>query len=162
VELYGEDGTATWSIDLNAHLSRPDHLEVADIRYANGVLYFNEACQSYSREANGRCSALVAFDPENARVLWRTRPTTSNHELLVLDDQWIVTGYGFTSEKDEVYLVRRTDGRIVNRVRVASAPQSYAAVPGTDPPEVTVTLYDGTQPRFGVDRSRLTRLGDDD
>jgi outer membrane protein assembly factor BamB len=153
-ELYAPDGSATWSIDLSAHLSRPTYLEIQDIRYAGGTLYFNEACQSYARQANNRCSALVALDPAAGRVLWRTRPTTSNAEFLVLDDRLIVAGYGFTDEKDEVYLIRRADGRILHRARVPSAPQAYARAAGTDPPEVDVTLYQGTQ-RFRIERDRL-------
>jgi outer membrane protein assembly factor BamB len=153
-ELYAPDGSATWSIDLSAHLSRPTYLEIQDVRYAGGTLYFNEACQSYARQANNRCSALVALDPAAGRVLWRTRPTTSNAEFLVLDDRLIVAGYGFTDEKDEVYLIRRADGRILHRARVPSAPQAYARAAGTDPPEVDVTLYQGTQ-RFRIERDRL-------
>ncbi len=51
--LFAADGGRAWEVDLGAHLSRPDHLEVQDLRYADGALYFNEACQSYSREAGG-------------------------------------------------------------------------------------------------------------
>ena len=31
-----------------------------NVRYDGGVLYFNEACQSYSKEAQGKCSSIVA------------------------------------------------------------------------------------------------------
>lgn len=49
-------------LPLGPRMSRPAHLEVQDVRYEARTLYFNEACQSYAREAGGRCSALVGLD----------------------------------------------------------------------------------------------------
>src|SRR5262249_4644952 len=46
-------GRQRWLLLLDPLFSRPDHLEVQDVRYADGIVYFNEACQSYSREAGG-------------------------------------------------------------------------------------------------------------
>lgn len=101
-----------WDLDLNPLLSRPDHLEIQDIRYADGKLYFNEACQSYSREAGGQCSSLVRVDPRAGRVDWRTPPLTSNNVFL-LHGPYVVAGYGFTDEPDALSLLDRATGRVV-------------------------------------------------
>jgi hypothetical protein len=76
--LYDCKGTELWTVDLDTLFPRPDRLELQDARYSDGVLYFNEACQSYSKEAGGRCSWLVALEPRQRKVLWKTAPLVSN------------------------------------------------------------------------------------
>ncbi|HEX7239621.1 MAG TPA: hypothetical protein VF263_05120 [Longimicrobiaceae bacterium] len=122
------DGVVAWDLELNPHLSRPDRLEVQDVRYADGALYFNEACQSYSREAGGQCSALVRLDPRTGRMAWRTPPLTSNGIFLLLGP-YVVAGYGFTDEPDALFLVDRATGRIAARHALDSA-ASYMEVAG--------------------------------
>jgi hypothetical protein len=41
----------------------------------------------------------------------------------IVRDRVIVTGYGFTSEPDFLYLLDRRDGSVVQRVRLRSAPE---------------------------------------
>ncbi len=120
VGLFECSGKARWSFLLDPFFSRKDHLEVQDLRYAGGVLYFNEGCQTYSREAQGRCSSLVAVDPVAGKVLWRTRPLISNATFLVAD-RYLITGYGFTAEPDALYIVRRSDGKVMSRTPINSA-----------------------------------------
>ena len=127
--LFDRQGKVAWSVDLGKLLSRPDQLEIQDVRYAGGVLYFNEACQSYSREAGGRCSSLVAYDPRKREVVWRTPPLVSNNELLVVGD-YLLAGYGFTGEPDHIEIVRRADGKIMQRRPMPAAHESFTVLPG--------------------------------
>ena len=117
VRIFDCDGAEKADVPLAPLLSRPDHLEVQDVRYADGTLYFNEACQSYSVEAGRRCSALVAVAPTTKRVLWRTRSLVSNNWFVVAGD-WIVAAYGFTNEPSTIAIVRRSDGAIVDTQRL--------------------------------------------
>lgn len=112
--LHRPDGGRAWDTELNRFLSRMDHVEVQDIRYADGSLYFNEACQSYAREAGGRCSSLLRVDPAAGTVGWRTPPRTSN-DVLILHGPYVVAGYGFTAEADSLFLIDRATGRILDR-----------------------------------------------
>lgn len=118
--MYRADGGRAWDTNLNRFLSRMDHLEVQDVRYADGRLYFNEACQSYSREAGGACSSLLRVDPAAGEVDWRTPPRTSNNVIL-LHGPYVVAGYGFTAEADSLFLIDRATGRIVDRQPLDSA-----------------------------------------
>lgn len=118
--LYRTDGSRAWDTNLNRFLSRPDRLEVQDIRYADGRLYFNEACQSYAREAGGRCSSLLRVNPAAGTVDWRTPPLTSN-DVLLLQGPYVIAGYGFTAEPDSLFLVDRATGHIVDRQPLDSA-----------------------------------------
>ena len=112
VTLFGPAGERRWTLPLNPLLSRRDRLEVTDARYVDGKLYFNESCQSYSREAGGRCSSLGRVDPRARRVEWRTRPLVSNGIFLV-DGPWVIAGYGFTAEPDFLRLIDRETGAIL-------------------------------------------------
>jgi len=123
-------GRLQFRIPLAQYLSRKDHLEVQDARYFAGVVYFNEACQSYSREAGGKCSSLVALDPLARKVLWRTPPLTSNNRVMVYE-KYIVAGYGFTAEPDFLFVVRRSDGKVLQKVSVPSAHEDLIDGPGS-------------------------------
>jgi hypothetical protein len=124
--LFEPGGARRWDVDLSRLLSRPDRLEIQDIRYADGKLYFNEACQSYSAEASGRCSSLVRIDPATAKVEWRTGPLVSNNVIHV-HGPWVIAGYGFTREPDFLHFVDRQTGAVVLRQPLDSA-HSYLEV----------------------------------
>lgn len=155
--LYTAAGTLAWSVTLGELMSRRDALEVQDIRLADGVLYFNEACQSYSSDARGACSSLVAVDPNAHRVLWRTDPLVSNGRF-VIRGCYIVAGYGFTAEPDAVFLVDRGTGAVRQKIGVSSAPGSYKLAPA----QLDVTLYAGGTRRYALEgfASDAARLRD--
>lgn len=114
VKLFDGYGKETDSVSLGQFYSRPDQLEVQDVRFADGVLYFNEACQTFSREAGGRCSSLVALDVASKKVLWRTRSLVSNNELRVIGG-YVVAAYGFAGEPASITVLRRKDGAVMDR-----------------------------------------------
>ncbi len=144
VRHYDPRGQEKWRLSLNALLSRPDHLEIQDIRLAGGVLYFNEACQSYAQGAGGQCSSLVAVDPVARRVLWRTPPLVSNGRFVVRGC-YVVAGYGFTAEPDHVSLVSRGTGQVLQQIPLASAPEKMTLA-GRD--LLDVEIYSGAVGRF--------------
>jgi hypothetical protein len=122
VARFDCSGKTLYRLPLAKFLSRKEHLEVQDVRLSNDVVYFNEACQTYSREAKGKCSSLVALDPVAKKVLWRTPPLTSNNRFLVFE-RYIVTGYGFTAEDDFLFVVRKKDGKVMQKVSLPQAPE---------------------------------------
>ncbi len=161
--LFAHCGEVRWSIALSDLLSRPDRLEIQDIRLGDGTLYFNEACQSYSKEAKGKCSALVAVDPDTTQVLWRTPNLVSNGRFFIADD-YIVSGYGFTAEKDKLRVVRRTDGKIMQVIKLPKNPEDIRLL---EPGVIQVIVYPGTtvipfrMEGWDTDTPKLVRLGGD-
>jgi hypothetical protein len=113
-------GKQLYRVSLAKFFSRKDQLEVQDARLDGNTVYFNEACQSYSREAKGKCSSLVALDPVAKKVLWRTPSLTSNSRILVLE-KYIVSGYGFTAEDDYLFVVRKKDGKVMQKISLPQA-----------------------------------------
>jgi len=120
VVLFDAEGRQTRELDLTPLLSGPDHLEVQDFRYHAGRIYFNEACQSYSQEAGGRCSALVCADLDTGRVLWRTAPLVSNNIFIIYRNR-VFCGYGFTAEPDFLFILDADTGRMLSRTPIDSA-----------------------------------------
>jgi hypothetical protein len=143
--LYAPSGERLWDLDLNRFLSRPDHLEIQDIRYSDGELYFNEACQSYAREADGRCSALLRVDPRRGTVVWRTGPRVSN-DIFLVHGPVLIAGYGFTAEPDSLYLVARSSGEIVDRTGLDSAHDYLEVIGNTLTVVTTARVYRFTLP----------------
>ena len=113
VRLFDCGGRTTGSVSLHRYHKRADHLEVQDVRVDGSTLYFNEACITYSREAGGRCSQLVAVDWKSGKELWRTGFRTSNNVFLIHGD-YIIGGYGFTAEPSAVNIFRKRDGRLLH------------------------------------------------
>jgi hypothetical protein len=145
--FYDAKGVLRWKLALDQLMSRADNLEVQDIRLADGVLYFNEACQSYSSGANGQCSSLVAVDPRAKRVLWRTPPLTSNGRFR-LRGCYIIAGYGFTAEPDWLFLVERGSGAVLQKLFVSSSPERLTL---TGPDRLDVQLHSGVTRRFQLE-----------
>ncbi|MBS2016705.1 MAG: hypothetical protein JST00_27725 [Deltaproteobacteria bacterium] len=113
VRIFDESGGELVTLPLNPFLSRRTKLEVQDVRYDGTTVFFNEACQSYSREADGKCSALVAVDPYQKKVVWRTTNLVSNNWFVLAGD-YVVSAYGFTGEKAFIRVVRKKDGAIMD------------------------------------------------
>ncbi len=156
--LFRPDASVAWALPLDPLLSSHEGLEIQDIRLVDGVLYLNEACQSYSRESGGKCSSLVALEPASKRVLWRTPPLTSNNVILPLG-AYVLVGYGFTAEPDRLSLVRRSDGAVVSTLPLTSA---HAELTLTGASDVRVGLYGGSTVDVNIegldtDRPRLRR-----
>lgn len=110
--LYDCKGAVLWTLELNEFYSRPDRLELQDARYVDGTLYFNEACQSYAKEAGNKCSSLIALDPKQKKVSWKTGPLISNGRFYVTKS-YIVSVYAFTNEQRFVRVLNRKDGKVV-------------------------------------------------
>jgi outer membrane protein assembly factor BamB len=144
--LYGADGTrARYLVASNAsshrqryafdfgRFMRPPLTVRADAelvteqlvwaREADGVLYTESAHQTYAASSHGRNAYVTAVSIPSGRILWRSRALVANASTFVLAGAAIVTGYGFTSEPDYLYLLDRSTGRVRDRLPVPSAPE---------------------------------------
>lgn len=149
LRLYAADGALRAEWPLDPLLSADTHLEIQDVQYSDGIVYFNEVCQTYAADAKGRCSALVALDPVSGKVVLRSRHLVSNSRFMLLGDV-ILTGYGFTAEPDFVYLLDRKTGAVLDRHKVRTAPETYTPL-GDD--AFRVTLYDESTVDLRVERA---------
>ncbi len=92
-------------------------------REASGVLYVENAHSTYARSSYDRNAYVTAIDLETKRRIWRSAALVANAKTFVLAGRYLVTGYGFTAEPDHLYLLDRKTGRVVERLKMPSAPE---------------------------------------
>jgi hypothetical protein len=115
------------------------HQDVTFAQERDGVLYVCNGGGSYAREVYGKKGFLSAIDSATGKLLWRSAPLTCNATFAMLPE-YLITGYGFTAEPDYVFLVRRSDGAIVQRLRLPTGPDTIELVGD----RVRVETYDHT------------------
>ncbi len=97
--------------------------EIVWAREADGVLYVENAHWTYARSSYGLNGYITAIDLKARRALWRSPALVANARRFVVAGDYLVTGYGFTAEPDFLYLLDRRRGRVLERLRLPSAPE---------------------------------------
>ena len=131
--LYDAKGQQLWSKDLDSLIDGRKvqgdskklnfELDVYDIAYQNGILFFNAVCPSYSADYLGKCSEVIALDAQSGDIKWRSNYLVSNSNIRPLGNV-LVTGYGFTDENDFVYVLDAETGKTLQKLKVDSAPDA--------------------------------------
>ncbi len=122
-----------YAFDFEAYEYSPDFVEEdrmfiqqrinwADIR--DGILYVSHSHNTYAESSKGMNAYITAIDLATNEVIWRTAPLVSNTSNFVIVDDIIVTGYGFTKEKDYLYTVSRSSGNVVQKVLLKTGPDA--------------------------------------
>lgn len=86
------------------------------------VLYVSHSHMTYSESSKGMNSYISAIDLTTNAVIWRSKPLVCNTSNFLIVDDVLVTGYGFTSEKDFIYTLNKRSGQIVQTLPVKSGP----------------------------------------
>lgn len=123
VVFYDQDKNPTASVDL-CEVSNTYNCEVQDIRYdaQNDFLLFNMACPSYSSGVNGKGSKLFCYKVSEQKMMWSTPYLTSN-DIFIFNDKYVFCAYGFTSEKDYIFMVDKFTGKVLTKLPTSSSVQ---------------------------------------
>ena len=128
IAAFGPAGLMKYAFDLHSFGFPPrsiDHSpygpqEVVWARQVGGVLIVQTSHLGYASDSANRNGYLTGIDRDSGRVVWRSRSLVANaHNFLVVAGM-IVSGYGFTAEKDWLYLLDAKTGRIRHRVAIPS------------------------------------------
>jgi hypothetical protein len=101
---------------------------VQDVTFAqvlDDTLYVCNGGGSYAKEVHGKKGFVTALDVATGQLIWRSEPLVCNATFAMAGD-YLVTGYGFTDEPDNLFLLRRADGKIMQRVRLDTGPETIA------------------------------------
>jgi hypothetical protein len=90
---------------------------------AGRMLYVETAHSTYASSSGGRNAYVTAIDLQTGRLKWRAGPLVGNAQTFELVGGVIVAGYGFTGEPDYLYVLDRTNGTVISRTPVPSAPE---------------------------------------
>ncbi len=128
--------TAEVVLDLEAWLVPPrvnaemKEFSVSDATYGvveGGVLYLANGGGSYAKDMGGSKGYVSAIDLATGSLLWRSQPLVMNATTFASIDGFLVTGYGFTAEPDNLFLLRKDTGEVVTKLPLKSAPESITA-----------------------------------
>jgi hypothetical protein len=90
---------------------------------ADGGLYVANFHRTYAKSSGGKNAYLTALDPKTGQLVWRSRPLVANAQNFVIRSDAIVSGYGFTTEPDFLYVLDRATGAVAQTVPIRSAPE---------------------------------------
>jgi len=94
------------------------------------VLYVAHKHSTYAKSSHGLNAYITAIHVPANRILWRSQPLVSNAANFVVKEDAIVTGYGFSSEKDYLYVLNKADGRVVQQTQIKSGPSDLVVKDG--------------------------------
>lgn len=119
VVLYNHEKQPVQTLNL-CDIASNYYCEVQDVRWDAQThhLLFNMACPSYSSQINGRGSKLYCYDVEKKDIIWETGWLTSN-DIFILDEKFVYCSYGFTSEKDYLFLLDKFTGKVYSKIPMA-------------------------------------------
>ena len=101
--------------------------DVTYAQVAEGTLYVCNGGGSYAREVHGKKGFITAIDFSTGQMRWRSDPLVCDAPFVMVGEA-IVSGYGFTDEPDYVFVIRRADGKVLERLPVESAPEELFAI----------------------------------
>ena len=120
VVLYNHSKQPVSIVNL-CDITNNRYCEVQDVRWDADThhLLFNMACPSYASEINGKGSKLYCYDVEQRRMVWETAYLVSN-DIFILDKDFVYCAYGFTSEKDFLYMLDKRTGKQYSKLPMGS------------------------------------------
>ena len=140
-----QDGGLTKYYDLSAFSEDPEaaanrkSLTGQRVIYAtaeDGILYVALGHASYASYAPNT-GYILAIDMQDGTLLWKSRRQVSNANNFVLRGDYIICGYGFTSEPDFIYILDKESGKVLEQIDLPNAPYHFL----TDGDELTVLTY---------------------
>jgi hypothetical protein len=117
--------------DFQAFLEPPSHAPSdadfvhGSINWAalqDGVLYVSTGHRTYARSSLGKNAFVSAIEVPSGRLLWQSAPLVANASNFLVRGGYVLSGYGFTDEKDFLFVLDGQTGREVGRVPLRKSP----------------------------------------
>jgi hypothetical protein len=115
LEVSLADGSGV-SVTLGAYRVPPFNTIRAGLR-SGSRLWLNIGFNGYTREFPKGGNRVIAIDLCAGRVVWQSKDAVSNGGLFLLND-YLVTTYGFTSEKRYVFVLDSHSGNVIQKLPV--------------------------------------------
>ncbi len=90
---------------------------------AGDLLLVSNFHRTYAKSSKGQNGYLNALEPKTGKLRWRSRPLVCNSGNFVVMGDAVISGYGFTAEKDFLYVLDRRTGAVAQTVPVRSGPE---------------------------------------
>lgn len=91
----------------------------------DGILYVNLYHSTYASSCPQN-AYMMAIDMDSSSILWRSDALLSNSDNFVIYKDRIITGYGFTGEKDYLSVIDIHTGRLQSKIPVKKSPDYFS------------------------------------
>jgi len=99
--------------------------QVAWAERVEGTLFVESGHNTYAASSMGKNAYISAVDAETGALLWRSKPLVSNGTNFIVRDGWILCGYGFTAERDYLYVLNARNGKVAQKLPLKSGPKLF-------------------------------------
>jgi hypothetical protein len=129
IAMEQESGKFRYGYDFINYAYAPDNAEkdrdfvFQAVEWAveeGSTLYVSHSHPTYAKSSGGMNAYITAIDTRSSRVLWRSPSLVSNASNFEVIGNLIVSGYGFTSEPDYLYLLDKRTGDVKQQLAVKS------------------------------------------
>ncbi len=124
------DSKLLYAFDFTNYVIPPDFVQ-SDREFINmrvnwakiegGVLYVSHAHSTYAYSSKGMNAYITAIMLDSKEVIWRSKPLVCNSQNFLIEGDVIITGYGFTKEKDYIHLLDKYTGKVLKSIKIKSA-----------------------------------------
>ncbi|HKM35528.1 MAG TPA: hypothetical protein VJY54_12445 [Lachnospiraceae bacterium] len=127
MDIYDLDtGNLMWELDFsdfayqseeNRESKVASEREITWAAITDHTLFVSIYHNGYAEE---NTSYITAVDLQTLEVLWKSESLSCNSHNFIVCDHVILTGYGFTDEKDYLYQLDSTTGKIIEKTQLRS------------------------------------------
>lgn len=96
--------------------------EVMSAAEENGILYVSTSHLGYSKDTNGKNAYITAINTSTNKAIWRTGALICNSRNFIISGDYIISGYGFSSEDDFMYIIDKSTGTGISKLKVKTGP----------------------------------------
>jgi len=101
-----------------AYIKQP--ITWADVQ--DSILYVSHGHRTYAASSGGENAYITAINLNTYEILWRSNPLVSNSRNFLVHEGKIITGYGFSLEKDYLIVLDAQTGAEVQRLLLKTGP----------------------------------------
>ena len=125
---FGPHGGMKYAFDLTSFGFPPRSVvaraygpqEVVWARHVGRLLVVQTSHLGYAKDSANRNGYLTGIDIASGKVAWRSRSLVAIAQNFLVVNGMVVSGYGFTAEKDWLYLLDAKTGRVRDRLALPS------------------------------------------
>ena len=94
---------------------------IFDIVIEGSIMYVGHGGNTYSSTYGNQTGYITTIDLINNEILWTSMPLTNNSGIVLIDNS-LITGYGFTDEPDYLLVLDKYSGQRVQKIPLKKAP----------------------------------------
>jgi hypothetical protein len=104
----------------------PNRLEITSARLVSDLLLVQLSYNGYASRSGGRNGYLAVYEIDSGRLRWMSPALSANANNFVVIGDSVITGYGFTAERDYLFNYDLKSGALLQKLPLRSAPNLFA------------------------------------